>query len=178
MAIHEVVFDYVAAGDHRLMHRVNRWTPPRWLRLWMIWATRGGNGWLWYAVGLAILVLGGPDRWAAIGAGITSAALGIALFECLKRLTNRRRPCAIEPHCWAELLPPDRFSFPSGHSMTAFSVCVSLSLFYPALLAVLLLCAVSVAASRILLGMHFLSDVMAGSCLGALVGYAAFALFR
>lgn len=178
MAIHELVLGYVAAGDHRLMHKVNRWTPPKWLRLWMIWATRAGDGWLWYAVGLAIGLLGGQERWAAIEAGATAAYAGIALFECLKRLANRRRPCDTEPHCWAELLPPDRFSFPSGHSMTAFSVCVSLSLFYPALLPLLLFCALSIAASRILLGMHFLSDVIVGSCLGALDAYVVSALFR
>ena len=62
--------------------------------------------------------------------------------------------------------------------MTAFAVSVALMQFYPVFGPVLLLCAASVAASRILLGMHFLSDVIAGSSLGAALGYAAFALFR
>ena len=79
-----------------------------------------------------------------------------------------RAPC--EPHCWATLLPPDQFSFPSGHTITAFAVAVSLSMFYPALLVGLLFCAVSVAASRILLGMHFLSDVLAGAAIGTAAG--------
>ncbi len=178
MAIHELVLGYVTAGDYRLMRKVHHWPPPNWLRRWMLWATRAGDGWLWYAAGLAVLLFGGPERGRAAGAGAAAATLGILLFECLKRLANRRRPCDLEPHCWAELLPPDQFSFPSGHSMTAFAVCVSLLLFYPPLTAPLLFCALSVAASRVLLGMHFLSDVIAGSAVGALVGYAAYVLFR
>ena len=43
-----------------------------------------------------------------------------------RRATRRKRPCA-EPHCWATLLPPDQFSFPSGHTITAFAVSLSLS---------------------------------------------------
>jgi undecaprenyl-diphosphatase len=57
-------------------------------------------------------------------------------------------------------------------------VAVSLAEFYPALLPGLLFCALSVALSRILLGMHFLSDVVAGGILGALLGYASAELFR
>ena len=51
------------------------------------------------------------------------------LFLHLKKATGRQRPCAFEPHCWATLLPPDQFSFPSGHTITAFAVAVSLSMF-------------------------------------------------
>ncbi len=89
-----------------------------------------------------------------------AAGLGIAAFIFLKKCANRQRPCAIEPHCWATLLPPDRFSFPSGHTITAFAVALSLAGFYPSLLVGLLFCASSIAVSRILLGMHFLSDVL------------------
>ena len=94
-----------------------------------------------------------------------------------KRTIRRPRPCAVEAHCWARLLPPDQFSFPSGHSITAFAVAVPLGTFYPALMPGLLFCAVSVALSRILLGMHYLSDVIAGSLAGTILGYAACALF-
>jgi undecaprenyl-diphosphatase len=91
----------------------------------------------------------------------------------LKRAAGRRRPCAFEPHCWATLLPPDQFSFPSGHTITAFAVALSLIHFYPDLTVGLLFCALSVAASRILLGMHFLSDVVAGAAIGALLARVA-----
>src|SRR5580698_3490040 len=173
-----LVVRIVELGDHRLMRQVNRWRPPRWLRLWMIAATRGGDGWLWYGLGAAVLLFGGPERFIAVLSAATASAVGVALFLKLKRAFGRKRPCALEPHCWATLLPPDQFSFPSGHTITAFAIAVSIGLFYPVMRAELMFCAASVACSRILLGMHFLSDVVAGALLGAGLGYASVVLWR
>jgi len=161
------MLSYIDNRDHTLMRRVNRWHAPRWIRIWMICATRGGDGWLWYAMGIMILLAGGDRRFLAVAAGALAAALGIAIFLRLKKATGRKRPCAIEPHCWATLLPPDQFSFPSGHTITAFAVSITLSRFYPEMAMGLLFCAVSIAASRIITGMHFLSDVLAGAVIGS-----------
>ncbi|MBZ5576912.1 MAG: phosphatase PAP2 family protein [Acidobacteriia bacterium] len=164
---------FIARRDHNLMLRINRWPAPRWIRLWMLCATRGGDGWLWYGMGLVILLFGGDQRFLAVASAALAAGVGIALFLRLKKMTGRKRPCAIEPHCWATLLPPDQFSFPSGHTITAFTVAVCLSQFYPTLAIGLLFCAVSVAASRILLGMHFLSDVLAGAAIGTALAFGS-----
>jgi undecaprenyl-diphosphatase len=127
-------------------------------------------------MGLIILLFGGPDRFLAVGCAVFSAGAGILAFLKLKRITGRRRPCSIEPSCWAQLLPPDQFSFPSGHTITAFAVTTPMMHFYPDLAAGLLFCACSIAVSRILLGLHFLSDVLAGAAIGALLGYASYSL--
>lgn len=161
-----------------MMHRANNWEAPRWVRLYLLSATRGGDGWLWYAMGLVILLLGGKTRFEALGAAGLSSAFSVLLASQLKRITSRRRPCQIEPHCWATLLPPDQFSFPSGHTMTAFAVAIPLSLFYPTLSIGLLFCALSIAMSRILLGMHFLSDVVAGALIGTGLGYLGYFAFQ
>ncbi|MDP9055194.1 MAG: phosphatase PAP2 family protein [Acidobacteriota bacterium] len=99
---------------------------------------------------------------------------GILLFHTLKRMFCRTRPRDIEPHCWAHIATRDRFSFPSGHSTTAFAVAVTLGSFYPEIMPLLLLLAANVAVSRLIVGMHFLSDVLVGSGMGALIGYTAF----
>src|SRR5260370_37636869 len=113
------------------MLRLNGWRPPRWVRVWMVLASRLGDGWLWWGIGIILLLLGGPMRFMALGAALISAALAVGLFLKTKKLFNRTRPCAISPNWWATLLPPDQFSFPSGHSMTAFALAVPLSVFYP-----------------------------------------------
>jgi undecaprenyl-diphosphatase len=164
---------YIDRRDHTLMRRVNRWHAPRWIRVWMLCATRGGDGWLWYALGIVVLLAGGDSRFLAVGTAALASGMGIATFLRLKKATGRKRPCALEPHCWATLLPPDQFSFPSGHTITAFAVSVSLSCYYPDLATGLLFCALSIAASRILLGMHFLSDVIAGAAIGAMMALAS-----
>ena len=171
------VLNLIATGDHRVMRHVHSWQAPHWIRVWMLCATRGGDGWLWYAMGLVVLIFGGVYRFAALGSAGLAVAAGIAVFLQIKKRAGRKRPCAIEPHCWASLLPPDQFSFPSGHTITAFAVTMALAQFYPFLFVGLLFCAVSVAVSRIVLGMHFLSDVIAGALLGWLLGSTAARLF-
>ncbi|MCW5965298.1 MAG: phosphatase PAP2 family protein [Bryobacterales bacterium] len=167
------MLNFIEDGDHRLMQRVHAWPAPQWIRWWMVCATRGGDGWLWYSLCALLLFVGGETRFIAVGAASIAASVGIALFLLLKRVCNRTRPCHIRPHCWANLLPPDRFSFPSGHTITAFAVATPLVLLYPVLAVPLLLCAVSVAASRVVLGMHFLSDVLAGTVIGIALGVAS-----
>ena len=159
------------------MVRVNHWRAPKWLRLWMLAATRCGDGGLWYALGLVVALFGGPQRFYALLAATLAVAAGTALFLELKRLFRRQRPCAMESHCLAELLPPDQFSFPSGHTITAFAVMASLGRFYPEMLPALFFCAASIGASRVVLGMHFLSDVLAGMVLGVALGCAAITAF-
>jgi undecaprenyl-diphosphatase len=165
------VLDLIVSGDSRLMRRVHRWRAPRWFRVWMIYATRGGDGWLWFALGIFLLFAGGANRFAAVGQSTLSAAIGAALFLSMKRLARRRRPCHVEPHCWATLVPPDKFSFPSGHTITAFSVVTPVGLYYPELAWGLFFLAATVAVSRIMLGMHFLSDVIAAGLMGIAIGY-------
>lgn len=173
MAVTRAVWGYIERRDLRLMHRVHRWRAPRYVRYWMLTMTRLGDGLLWYLLGLLLLSLGGPYGAHAVLVSSTAALAAILLFRSLKQVSRRRRPCEIEPHCWALITPPDQFSFPSGHAMTAFAIAISLGHFYPDLLTGLLFVALSIAASRIILGMHFLTDVIVGALIGTLVGQAS-----
>lgn len=177
MTVRKAVWNQIESNDHRLMRRVHRWKAPRWFRVLMILATRGGDGWLWYALGAILFVGRGQHRFEAIGAAASAAVAGIFLFRALKNTSRRQRPCEIEPHCWSSILPPDKYSFPSGHSITAFAVAFSVGLFYPDLMAYLVTAAFLIASSRIILGMHFLSDVVAGSAIGIALGTVTFHIF-
>jgi len=173
-----LVRDFIEIRDHRIMHRIHGWRAPHWVQLWMICATRGGDGWLWYAMAVVVLLFGGPERYLAVGSSFLAAGAGIAFFLWAKRVTGRRRPCDIQPHCWSTLLPPDKFSFPSGHTITAFAILTPLTTVYPNYSIEFSFIAVSIASSRIILGMHFLSDVIAGAVAGSLLGYIALELLR
>lgn len=159
------------------MRKVNQWPAPKWIRFWALAATRAGDGWLWYFAGLVVLLFGGASRFMALAAAGSAAFVGVGLFVAVKNISGRKRPCEVEPHCWARLLPPDQFSFPSGHTITAFAVAVTLGVFYPAFLGPLVFCALSIAISRILLGMHFLSDVVVGAILGIGLALTSHSLF-
>ena len=133
MAIARNLWGHIERRDHRVMRRLNRWRAPRWIRYWMITATRMGDGWLWYGLGGMLLIFGGASRYEAVAASGSAALIGVLVFKVLKLLSQRPRPCQYEPHCWSKVLPPDRFSFPSGHTMTAFSIALVVSYFYPSL---------------------------------------------
>ena len=177
MTVGKHVWGYIENRDHRVMQRMNNWPAPRWIRFWMLAATRMGDGWLWYSLGAILVAFGGARGYAAVGAAGSAAILGIFVFKALKRLSRRPRPCQLQPHCWATILPPDQFSFPSGHTMTAFSIALVVSYFYPTLQGPLYFLALSIGLSRIVLGMHFLSDVLAGAVLGSALGIASIVTF-
>jgi len=122
MTVARMLWGFIERRDHRVMRQMNRWRAPGWFRMWMILATRLGDGWLWYGLAFLLLAWGGPQRIAAVGAAGSAALVGVLVFKALKHLSHRMRPCQFEPHCWSNVLPPDKFSFPSGHTMTAFSV--------------------------------------------------------
>jgi undecaprenyl-diphosphatase len=177
MTFAKTVRGFLQYNDTRLMKRIHRWKAPRWLRFWTLLVTRLGDGWIWYALGLIILLEGGERRFSALGAGLLASLSGILVFRQLKLISKRPRPYQVEPHCWSMLTTQDRFSFPSGHSMTAFSITISVGHFYPELQLALVVLAVSIAASRIILGMHYLTDVIVGAAIGLGLGFASLCVF-
>ena len=178
MTARRMVWEFIQERDYQVMRKVHRWRPPRWMRFWMVASTRLGDGWIWYSIGIVLLLFGGEMRFLAFAASASAEAATIFLFRFLKKASKRKRPCQLESHCWANILPPDQFSFPSGHAMSAFAIAVPLCIFYPQLQAALLALAISIAISRVILGMHFVSDVVVGSLLGTALGYSAYLLVR
>jgi undecaprenyl-diphosphatase len=177
MTVARAVWNQIESNDHRLMKKLHRWRAPRWIRILTIAATRLGDGWLWYSLGIILMVYGGRERFVAVGAATSAAAMGIFLFRSIKSKSRRKRPCEIEPHCWASILPPDKYSFPSGHTITAFAIALPIGLFYPELQGALFFAALLIASSRVVLGMHFLSDVLAGSAIGTILGFMSYRIF-
>jgi undecaprenyl-diphosphatase len=178
MAAPRMVWEFIQARDHQVMRKVHRWRPPRWLRFWMIASTKLGDGWIWYTVGIAVLLFGGDTRFVAFAAGASAEVATVLIFRLIKKASKRKRPCQLESHCWSKILPPDQFSFPSGHAMSAFAIAIPICIYYPQLQAGLLALSVSIAISRVVLGMHFVSDVVVGSLMGVGLGYGAFLLIR
>jgi undecaprenyl-diphosphatase len=142
----------------------------------MLAATRLGDGWLWLATALLLAARGG-EGLRVLSAGAVSAALANVLQLCLKGRIRRARPCAlaksrhfdVDPLGW---FASDRFSFPSGHALNAFAIGSVIALAFPLAALPVLGVAASVAASRVLLGLHWPSDVLAGALVGVGIGAA------
>jgi len=166
------VLTYVHASDFRWLGRLQACRLPRWFRLWMLLATRLADGWIY---GLAAIVLAAQPGRRVLAAACLASAVSNLLLVLIKRRVRRLRPCDSSPDLRASVRAPDRWSFPSGHSVNAFSLGTLLSLAFPASGPFVFAFATSVAASRVVLGVHFVSDVVAGSLLGATVGGLAYA---
>jgi hypothetical protein len=70
------VLTYVLASDDRLSGRVLDWRPPRWVRVWMVAATRLGDGWLWLLTALLLAAAGSQGLRSDVLAG---ALLGLVI---------------------------------------------------------------------------------------------------
>jgi undecaprenyl-diphosphatase len=138
-------------------------------RLWLI-ITHSGGAVVTLFASLAPLWLDGSVRDGARRSTIL-LVLSHLLVQLIKRTVSRPRPVANERQF---LRAPDRFSFPSGHAAAALSVAVGYASVSPQLAAPLLGLAAVVGASRVVLGVHFPADVLAGQLI-ALITAAAFA---
>jgi undecaprenyl-diphosphatase len=107
------------------------------------------------------------------------AATGLActvLYKWLKARTSRPRPYQVNRTIRCDVAPLDRFSFPSGHTLHAVAFSTILLAYYPAFAWLVLPFSVMVALSRMVLGLHYPSDVLAGAAIGIVVSGASLAL--
>ena len=116
-----------------------------------------------------------------LGVGLLLASCGISctlVYKLLKRWLIRERPFISFPLIDCGIPPLDRYSFPSGHTLHAVCFTLLLALTLPGLALLVLPFTLCVAASRVVLGLHYPSDVLAGAIIGSglgLLGYAVLA---
>jgi YegS/Rv2252/BmrU family lipid kinase len=134
---------------------------------------------LWLAIAVLIAVLGGRrGRHAAIRGGLSIAITSILVNLPLKYLARRDRPPMRRGDRPLPVSLPGSFSFPSGHSASAFAFATGIALEEPRLLAPILPLAAGVAYSRVHLRVHYPLDVLAGVTIGTAMGLASEPVMR
>ncbi len=147
----------------------NRWGRRERVRPIFATVSRLGDGAIWYWL-MTMVVL--ADGWDGLAASTHMAATGLAaltLYTWLKRYTRRPRPFAEDRRIHALAKPLDQYSFPSGHTLHAVAFTSVAVAYYPILAWLLVPFTLAVAASRVVLGLHYPSDVVAASVIGGVL---------
>jgi undecaprenyl-diphosphatase len=139
-------------------------------------ASRVGDGVLWYTLIAVLALTCGPEgRHVALQCAI-AGTVGLVVYRALKNVLVRERPYITHAAIICAGRPLDRFSFPSGHTLHAVSFTVIICFGLPMLAWVLVPMAVLIAGSRVVLGLHYPSDVVAGGIIGAVLATATLLL--
>jgi undecaprenyl-diphosphatase len=147
-----------------LFNRINRLKP---ISLFFAAVSRLGNGVFWYVLMLMLPLIYG---WQALPVSLHMGVIGLVgvlLYKWLKTSTERVRPYNHNGDIFQNVAALDQFSFPSGHTLHAVSFSWVLLHYYPEWALLVIPFAVLVALSRVILGLHYPSDVLIGGFLGA-----------
>ncbi|SFB78144.1 undecaprenyl-diphosphatase [Marinospirillum celere] len=157
----------------------------RWLNFCSVWPlvcqpfrliSRLGDGLIWYTVFLLLPLMFG---WAGLMLTLQLAVSGLFctwIYLLLKRSTSRLRPCDASDAIQARMPPLDKYSFPSGHTLHAVAFSTLLIAALPSLAPWLLGFTLLIALSRLVLGLHYPSDVLVGALLGWLLARLSLAI--
>ncbi len=172
--------NFVTSLDSKIYLALYKESRPVFFRKIMYLFSRLGDGYMWLVLAMLLIIFKKPAPYIYLMRAITSSIISITLFTYLKNLVNRMRPY-IKHNVTPILEPPDRYSFPSGHSMIASSIVVTFGTQSPF---VFVLCAVfgcCIAISRVFTGVHYPFDVLISIVVGIGIGigtnYAFYYIF-
>jgi undecaprenyl-diphosphatase len=129
--------------------------------------THMGDGYLWWLIGGLLLLYG--EGGGRVTVQLTLAfSIELTAYKVVKRAAARRRPFVELPLVTCLVVPPDEFSFPSGHTAAAFVMAVVVGTAYPVFFPFLSALALLIGVSRVYLGVHYPTDIVAGVGLGTI----------
>lgn len=164
------------AVDSAVCVKVSRTSQYRLIREVFRTVSRLGDGVFWYALMLAMLVVEQMSALMPVVHMVLAGLTGTLVYKWLKHKTHRPRPFQVRQDVWLAGKPLDHFSFPSGHTLHAVVFGLIAMHYYPALSVALIPFMLMVAMSRVILGLHYPSDVLAGAGIGYAIVQLSFAL--
>lgn len=163
------VLRYCDALEMNLCVSINRWGRNARIRRLFVTVSRLGDGSFWFAAAGVCALLQGHQSLPLLARGVAAAILGVVVYKVMKHRFTRERPYITNGRILCGTPPLDRYSFPSGHTLHAVSLTILIGEFQPLMLAVAAPFALLVAISRVVLGLHYPSDVLVGAAVGTVL---------
>ncbi|HSD68858.1 MAG TPA: phosphatase PAP2 family protein [Woeseiaceae bacterium] len=170
------VIEYLDEMEIGVCLRFNRLGQTAWIQSGFRWVSRLGDGGFWVVMALLLLFIQGPSVLPWIVQMAATGAVGILIYKTLKRYLVRERPYVSHGAIRLGAAPLDRYSFPSGHTLHAVNFTILFGQVEPLLLLVALPFALLVAMSRVILGLHYPTDVLVGAAIGVTLSQVSSAL--
>jgi membrane-associated phospholipid phosphatase len=160
------------ALDARIFLALNQSPHPRWLDRLADWlAITANGGWLWVIGAGAAGIAGAPRPGRALVALVPTVATTALVIEYpIKAVFRRRRPFIDVVRALVVGKEPGSWSFPSGHTATAFAAAVVVQGTWPRSGGLVFTLAILTGLSRIYVGVHYPGDVAFGAACGLVVG--------
>lgn len=131
-----------------------------------VWISRTGDGYLYFAIALLIFLAGTQHGELFFYTALAAFAIEVPVYIGLKNLVKRNRPFNKLKAFQSHIAPSDKFSMPSGHTAAAFVFTSLVAAFYPEFTVLAYCWASLIGLARVLLGVHFPGDILAGGLLG------------
>ena len=154
----------------------NRAGRPRQIQLFFVCMSRLGDGAVWYAAMLVLPFFFGERGTATSLQMIQVGVINLLIYKSIKSLAGRARPCDVDPRISVGTAPLDQYSFPSGHTMHAVAFSTIITAHHVELTWCVVPLSSLIALSRLILGLHFPTDVVAGALIGGYVASLLIAL--
>ena len=137
------------------------------------WVSRLGDGVLWYSLFVALPLVFGAAAIPAMLQLLVTSLVSLSLYKWIKRKTGRERPYQKHHGVVVQIgRALDDYSFPSGHTLHAVAFSAIAIAHFPVLAWGLVPFSILTAVSRVVLGLHYPTDVLAGALLGSLIAGA------
>jgi undecaprenyl-diphosphatase len=132
--------------------------------------------WMFLFYGLILLLINKVVGYECIKMGLIAYSIHYPIYYIIKNNVKRQRPFVNNLNIKCLVTPPDKYSFPSGHS-SASTISTLIILFFFSGMELLIIWPVLAGLSRVILGVHFISDALFGIFLGYICFYISYIIW-